>query len=91
MTEPRPHPDDDDALADALADAWIEQAATNPALRRAALRAVGLLKEPADMTTAELAREQGTDRHGLTRIAQRAIKRLRYCPELSHLKSSPKP
>lgn len=81
-----PTPDDDDALADALADAWIEAAATDIALRRAALRAVGLLKEPADMTLSELAREHGTDRHDLQRLALKTLSRLRYLPEIAHLR-----
>jgi DNA-directed RNA polymerase sigma subunit (sigma70/sigma32) len=47
MPAPSPNPfDDDDVLAEALADAWIEQARTSPAIRREALRAVGLLNVP---------------------------------------------
>jgi DNA-directed RNA polymerase specialized sigma24 family protein len=48
--------DDDDALAAALADAWIDEAACNPVKRREALRAAGLLPELEQMTFAELAR-----------------------------------
>jgi hypothetical protein len=61
-------PDDDDALADALADAWIEQAAGNPIIRRAALRAAGLLRE-AD-TQSELARQCGISETTLTEMVR---------------------
>ena len=57
MIPSRPTPDDDDALADALADAWVEQADSNPVIRREALRAAGLMPEP--KTLAELARQCG--------------------------------
>jgi hypothetical protein len=87
MPDPSPAPADcdDDALADKLADAWIEQAANNPALRRAALRAVGLLKEPADMTVQELAEVHCANRHQLNRIAARALEKLRLSPEIRTL------
>ena len=81
-----PDHNDDDALAEALADAWIERAAQDPALRRLALRAAGLTKAPADMTQDELATAHGTDRSGLNRLALRALKKLRYSPELSALR-----
>jgi len=59
MIAPSPStlPDDDDAAAAALADAWVEAAAGNPYLRREALRAAGLL-HPAD-TVDELSRQCG--------------------------------
>jgi hypothetical protein len=79
-------PNDDDALSEALADAWVAAAANDPAILKAARRAAGLLKAPADMTLDELAREQGTDRHTLQRIARKAILRLRFSPMLSHIK-----
>lgn len=59
MPSPTDPDNDDDLLAEALADAWIEQAACNPVLRRQALRAAGLLPQPEEMTYAELARECG--------------------------------
>jgi hypothetical protein len=79
-------PNDDDALADALADAWVEAAATDPLILKAARRAAGLLKAPADMTLDELARSHGTDRFALNRIARRALARLRHSPQISALK-----
>lgn len=86
---PCPTPDaDDDALADALADAWVARAATDPALCRLALRAAGLAKEPADMTQDELATEHGTDRHTLNRLALHALAKLRLAPEIRGLKQS---
>ena len=91
MPDLPPLPDDDDALAEAIADAWIEQAATDPAIQRAALRAAGLLKEPADMTVTELALEHGTDRHTLNRVLHSVLRRLKHHPKISHLKSSPHP
>jgi hypothetical protein len=77
----------DDALAEALADAWVERAAHDPALRRLALRAAGLAKEPADMTQEELAAEWHTDRHSLNRLALHALRKLRLSPEISAIKS----
>ena len=50
-------PEDDDALADALADAWVDRAASDPVIRRAALRAAGLMREPDSQS--ELARQCG--------------------------------
>ena len=82
-----PEPDDD-ALAEALADAWVARAATDPALRRLALRAAGLRKAPAEMTQDELARDHGTDRATLNRLALTALKKLRHSPELSALRPS---
>jgi hypothetical protein len=38
-----PDTDDDDALAEALADAWVEQSRTDPFLRLAARQAAGLV------------------------------------------------
>lgn len=77
---------DDDALSDALADAWVARAAHDPVLLKAAARAAGILKAPSDMTLDELARSQGTDRHTLNRIALRALQRLRHAPQISALK-----
>ena len=86
-----PTPDEgpaaDDALAEALADAWVASAAHDPALRRAALRAAGLTKEPADMTLDELAVCHGSDRHALTRLALRTLRRLRHEPVIQALNS----
>lgn len=78
---------DDDALAEALADAWVARAAADPALCRLALRAAGLRKAPADMTQEELAAKWGTDRHTLNRLALHALKKLRLSPEILSLKS----
>lgn len=90
MTHPTATPDaaadDDDALAEALADEWVARAATDPKLHRLALRAVGLAKEPAEMTQDELAARWGTDRHSLNRIVLKAIKKLRHYPEIQALK-----
>lgn len=85
MLPTHPLPDDDDAAAEALADAWVARAATDPALCRIALRAAGRLKAPAEMTQDELAAEYGTDRHTLNRIAARAIQKLRFSPEIQSL------
>lgn len=60
MTPTAPAHDDDDVLSDELADAWIERAACNPAIRREALRAAGLLPQP--MTIAELALQCGVSK-----------------------------
>jgi len=76
----------DDALAEALADAWVARAESDPALRRLALRAAGLAKEPADMTQDELASEWHTDRSALNRLALHALQKLRLSPEISGLK-----
>lgn len=72
--------DDDDALADALADAWIERAATDPALRRLALRAAGLSKSPADMNRLELARDLGVSDRTLRRLESIALRKLALDP-----------
>ena len=85
MQPDHPLPDDDDAAAEALADAWVALAENDPVLRRIALRAVGHLKAPADMTQDELAAEWGTDRHALTRIAAKALLKLRFTPEIRSL------
>ena len=74
------HPHDDDALAEAIADAWVERAMTDARLRRMALRAAGLLKEPADMTREELAREYGVTERSLRRTAEDALTKLRHHP-----------
>jgi hypothetical protein len=89
MTSAPTTPDskDDDALAEALADAWVARAAVDPTLRRLALRAAGLAKEPADMTQDELAGEWHTDRHALNRLALHALQKLRLSPEILSLKS----
>jgi hypothetical protein len=83
---PQIRDDSDDALAEALADAWVERAAHDPTLRRLALRAAGLRKEPADMTQDELAAAHGTDRHSLNRLALHALRKLRLSPEITALK-----
>jgi hypothetical protein len=89
MTDHAATPDDadDDALAEALADAWVAGAATDPALCSLALRAAGLRKAPAEMTQEELATRWGTDRHTLNRLALRALAKLRHSPEIRSLKS----
>lgn len=71
---------DDDALAEALADAWVERAMTDAALRRLALRAAGLAKPPAEMTRAELAREHGTSLRSLHRLETNVLTKLRHHP-----------
>jgi DNA-directed RNA polymerase sigma subunit (sigma70/sigma32) len=71
---------DDDSLAEALADAWIERAAVDANLRRLALRAAGLRKAPADMTTAELAAEHGITDRRLRQIHDDALLKLRHHP-----------
>ncbi len=81
-----PAQDEDDALAEALADAWVELAAHDASLRRLALRAAGLRKEPADMTQDELAAAWHTDRHSLNRLALHALRKLRLSPEITALK-----
>lgn len=68
MTSSRPTPDDDDALADALADAWVEQADSNPVIRREALRAAGLMPEPQSL--AELARQCGISEAAVSTIVR---------------------
>ena len=86
---PTDHLSDDDALAEAMADEWIARAQSDPSIRRLALRAAGLAKEPADMTADELAREHGTDRHSLNRLALRALRKLRLSPEVRALYPKP--
>jgi DNA-directed RNA polymerase sigma subunit (sigma70/sigma32) len=71
--------DDDDALAEALADAWIEQAAENPVLRRAALEAVGLLPQTKP-TLEDLAEKYGVKPDTLTRTGNDALLKLRHHP-----------
>jgi hypothetical protein len=51
------HDDDDEALASALADAWVQRAESDPRLRREALRAAGLLPQP--QTLRDLASQCG--------------------------------
>lgn len=87
MTSAPTTPDSDDALAEALADAWVARAESDPALRRLALRAAGLRKEPADMTQEELAAEWHTDRSSLNRLALHALRKLRLSPEISAIQS----
>jgi hypothetical protein len=83
MTHANSEPDDDDdALAEILADAWVARAATEPALCRLALRAAGLAKAPAEMTPDELAAHWGTDRAALNRLALHALNKLRHAPEI---------
>ena len=60
--------DDDDALADALADAWVEAAALNPYHRREALRAAGLLRQPE--TVEELSRQCGLSEGAIKHITR---------------------
>ena len=72
---------DDETLAAALADAVVAGAAHDPALRRLALRAAGLAKEPADMTQDELAESYGCDQATICRMALRALKKLQLSPE----------
>lgn len=72
--------DDDDALADALADAWVEAAATDPAMRRLALRAAGLSKAPADMDRPEFARSLGVSDRTLRRVEAVALRKLALNP-----------
>lgn len=57
---------DDDTLADALADAWIERAASDPVIRRAALRAAGLLQETT--TLPEIAQQCGLSESAARRV-----------------------
>jgi DNA-directed RNA polymerase specialized sigma subunit len=79
---PDPHDsDDDDKLAEAIADAWVERAAHDSNLRRIALIAAGKRQWPADMTTSELARHLGTSRRTISRIESDVIKRLRLDPK----------
>ena len=77
----RHQPDlDDDALAEALADAWVEKAMQDPVMRKLALRAAGLAKAPAEMTREELAREHGTSLRSLRRTEADALFKLRNHP-----------
>ena len=87
MSETTELPEDDDAAAELLADAWLAGAETDPRLLKLARRAVGLLKAPAEMTIDELACDHGTDRFVLSRVAQRALQKLRFTPEIRSLKS----
>lgn len=80
MPHPTPAPDDDDALAEAIADAWVARAHQDPALRRLALRAAGLAKTPAEMTPAELAHELAVTERRLRQIQQDALQKLRHHP-----------
>jgi len=74
----------DDQLAEALADAWIEQAFRNPVMRREALRAAGLLPEPVQMTLAEISRQcgvsEGTISHMVRMFKARLAARIRSDP-----------
>jgi DNA-directed RNA polymerase specialized sigma24 family protein len=76
------HPDstDDDALAEAIADAWVARAAAEPELRRMALYAAGLEKQPADMSARELASKLGVSERSLRRTASDALFKLRHHP-----------
>jgi DNA-directed RNA polymerase sigma subunit (sigma70/sigma32) len=71
---------DDDSLAEALADAWIERAAVDANLRRLALRAAGLRPTPAEMTAEQLAADLGTSTRTLRRIEADALLKLRHHP-----------
>ena len=70
---------DDDALAEALADAWIERAAEDPALRRLALEAVGLLPQTKP-TMEDLAAKYGVKPDTLIRQSNDALLKLRHHP-----------
>jgi DNA-directed RNA polymerase sigma subunit (sigma70/sigma32) len=74
------HLHDDDSLAEALADAWIERAVSDAKLRRLALRAAGLAKEPAAMSAAELAAEHGLTERRLRQIQADLLTRFRHDP-----------
>jgi len=76
----------DDALAERLADLWIERAATDRRLRLQARRAAGLDPEPSALTVSQLADLHGTDRDTLNRIAARALRKLRLSPELQAIR-----
>ena len=73
--------DDDDQLAEALADAWVERAAVDAGLRRLALRAAGLAKEPSEMSSEEMANHLGTSRRSLARLQADILRRLRLDPK----------
>jgi len=76
----------DDALAELLADALVERAMTDPYVRRVALRAAGLLKEPVDCSIDELARQMGVCRKRLKQLSDRALQKLSRKPEVYHIR-----
>ena len=75
---------DDDSIAEALADAWVERAAGDPALRRLVLRAAGLIPGPAkptaDMSIAELAAAHDLTERRIRQLQQDALFKLRHNP-----------
>ena len=82
-----PHPSNpsdltDDELAELVADAWVERAMTDPAIRRAALRAAGLLRRPCEMKLDELAAVMGVTRQRLKQISDCALEKLARKPEV---------
>lgn len=84
MPEPSstsPHPDadaEDDALAERLADQWMEAARKPGIFRLHALQAAGLLPSPGRITQAELGRALGLSRSRVQQLEQRAILRTRH-------------
>jgi DNA-directed RNA polymerase sigma subunit (sigma70/sigma32) len=76
---------DDDTLADAVADALIERAMSDPSLRRIALRAAGLApgpaKHPADMTAEELAAAHGVTTRRIYQLQSDTMLRLKNDPK----------
>lgn len=91
VSHPSQDPDPaDEALADAqaelLADAWIERAMTDPAIRRQALRAVGLLRRPAELKIDELAAQMGVSRQRLKQISDRALEKLGRMPDVYRMR-----
>lgn len=91
MTHTRPLPDDDDAAAELLAAELEARALRDPALRRLILRRLASeddqpFKAPCEMTLDELAARHATDRFTLGRVAAKAIRKLRFIPEVRCLK-----
>lgn len=92
MTDHATTPDDtdDDALADAIADELEARALQDPVfcreLARAVKRAAKGEKHPSEMTQKELAAKWGITRRKLNREVLKAIRKLRFTPEVQSLK-----
>lgn len=71
-----PHNDDDDDLAESLADAWAESASTNPIHRLHLLQALNAAPPPGEISQCLLAEHLGLSRRQIQRIERRALLRL---------------
>lgn len=72
-TAPAPENDDDDAVAEALADALVESAMTNPVHRLHLLQILGRAPEPGRISQEALAAALGISRQRVDKLERRAL------------------